>query len=259
MQKSVGIVMTYFNRKKLLYNTLKSIDEGDHPDKILIVDDCSTDGDDITCFETDTIKVLRLENKTWLNTCMAFNYGFKEMDTDVIILQNAECLHVGNVVGYTRENARNNLYLNFSAYSINEALTNRIIAGDDVNDVIYPLQQQEAKWGENGWYNHIKYRPKMFHFCSAITKNDLYSLGGFDERFADGLGFDDDDLVNRIILKNMRIRIVSRPIVVHQHHVAYFQEGTIKMKEKMSINNLRTKQNKSQKIFDVKQFNKIYK
>ncbi len=251
--------MTYWNRKRLLANTLKSIAMYDHPIKVIVVDDCSTDGDDIHEFETDNIRIMTMQNKTWLNTCMAFNYAFKEVDTDVVIFQNAECIHIGDVVGHTMLNIKDNVYLNYSCYSINEGMTNRVLAGENITTVINPLNSFECNWGESGWYNHPVFRPKMFHFCSAIMTKDLYALGGFDERFAAGLGYDDDDLVNRIQMKGMEIKMIEDPFVVHQHHKAYFQQGVRKMRQYMRVNWNIEKENQANRIIDVKPFNKVYK
>lgn len=256
--KDVTILMTYFNRKKLLTNTLRSIEKYGHRPKIIIVDDCSTDGDDIKCFEDDRIRVLTLKDKDWMNTCMAFNYGFREVDTEIVIFQNAECVHVGDVVGHALSQMRRNMYLNYSAYSINETLTGRVIAGEPIEEVIQPLNNAEAYWGENGWYNHKEYRPKMFHFCSAIMRKDLHALGGFDERFKRGLGYDDDDLVQRIIRKRMWVHIIDYPFVVHQHHPAYFQDGVRKMRELLALNFHIKRNNHDLKIVDVKPFNTVY-
>ena len=67
-------------------------------------------------------------------------------------------------------------------------------------------------------YNHSKYNPNAFHFCSAITRKDLDDLGGFDERYANGIGYDDMDLIARIRRKGMKVEIVDSPFVVHQAH-----------------------------------------
>ena len=92
-----------------------------------------------------------------------------------------------------------------------------------------------------------------------MMRADLYDIGGFDERFAKGLGYDDDDFVQRIQLKPMSMKIPIRPMVVHQHHVAYFQEGISKMKELMNVNYVIKLRNREQGIVDVKKFNTIYK
>jgi len=74
--------------------------------------------------------------------------------------------------------------------------------------------------GENAWYNHPVRRPVGYHFCSAITANNLKKLNGFDERFMEGIGYDDDDFISRVKLLKLRVDITSNPFVVHQWHAA---------------------------------------
>ncbi len=71
--------------------------------------------------------------------------------------------------------------------------------------------------GEAGWYNHSKYRPNAYHFCTAITKKNMNKLGGFDERFALGIAYDDDELIERV-KSIVEIKFVDDTIVLHQNH-----------------------------------------
>lgn len=246
--------MTYYNRKHQLLNTLRSIK---HDVEIIIVDDGSREEHDISSLSTGNIKVITLKDKAWINPCIAFNTGFANATGDVIIIQNAECIHIGDIVSHVRRFAKNTLYLNYSAYSINEQLTHRIIEGEDVLSVIEPLEQRCVPAnGENGWYNHPVYRPHMVHFCSAITRKDLYDLGGFDERFYDGLGFEDNDLLTRIHKKNMTIRMIENPFVVHQWHEVHFTDNITPY---MELNCRRWEAGKLQKGYNVKPYNTIYK
>jgi hypothetical protein len=43
-------------------------------------------------------------------------------------------------------------------------------------------------------------------------------LGGFDESYAQGVGFDDDDLLFRIQQKGLEVHIVDSPFILHQNH-----------------------------------------
>lgn len=70
-----------------------------------------------------------------------------------------------------------------------------------------------------GWYQHPEFNPRAFHFLSAITKDDLQKIGGFDNNFKNGLWYDDDDLFYRI--KNIcEIEIISPNTVygIHLYH-----------------------------------------
>ena len=78
---SVSIVMAYHNRKALLINTLNTIANGTHPDKIIIVDDASNEDnriEDLVGFRELNIWVFRgePEAKDWHNPCIRFNRGF---------------------------------------------------------------------------------------------------------------------------------------------------------------------------------------
>ena len=42
-------------------------------------------------------------------------------------------------------------------------------------------------------------------------------LGGFDERYAGGIGYDDNDFIARIRAR-MTVEITDSPLVVHQAH-----------------------------------------
>ena len=43
------------------------------------------------------------------------------------------------------------------------------------------------------WYNHPIARPVHYHFCAAIMNDNLKLLGGFNEEFAKGHSFDDNE------------------------------------------------------------------
>ncbi len=257
MNNKISIVAAYWNRKDQLVNTLWSIEQYRHDIEIIIVDDGSTDGVDITGLANDHIRVITLKDKTWINPCIAYNVGFAEATGDVIIIQNAECVHMGDIIGHVDKNITKNAYITYGCFSINEALTKRALAGEDINVLIRPSTNLHIdRWGGTGWYNHTRFRPEMLHFCTAITKEDLYDLGGFDERYANGSAYDDNDFIMRIKRKGMDARIVDNPFVVHQHHKAFYAGDIPTM---MAINE--TVFNSAQKgdYYDVKPFNKYYK
>lgn len=223
----ISIVTAYYNRRQLFFNTLKTIEKSKHKDdiEIIVVDDASKNEhrieDFVDIFDLN-LKIIRIEqaNKWWSNPCMPFNIGFKEATNDVIIIQNPECLHFGDVIDYTLNNIQENIYLNFGCYSVDGKVTNEITKHiNQVGRILNPLNNRAIRAdGDIAWYNHSKFRPHMLHFCSAIMKSDLDDLGGFDERFAKGIGFDDNEFLERIKRKRMDIQIIDRPFVVHQFH-----------------------------------------
>ena len=72
--------------------------------------------------------------------------------------------------------------------------------------------------GVNGWYNHGIYRPCAFHFCSGITRKNLIELNGFDESYANGICYDDNEFLYRINLKGLKIIFENDFKSIHQYH-----------------------------------------
>lgn len=226
--------MAYHNRKDLLSKTLKMLDL--NPNKIfevIVVDDASDEEHRLEdcldfSFETTLVRI-NPEHKTHTNPCVPFNIGFSYARGDKIIIQNPECMHVGDLISRTQK-IKENEYLSFHCYSFNKGLTVQL---DEVNfsknsfqnlsnelsDVIYnklpqvPCETQYAPC----WFNHAVIRPKIYHFASAILKSNLLDLGGFDERFASGIGWDDDELVARIKRKKMNVTFCNEA-VIHLWH-----------------------------------------
>jgi hypothetical protein len=71
--------------------------------------------------------------------------------------------------------------------------------------------------GIDGWYCHPKHRPRPYHFVSAMHTSDLLDMNGFNEEFAQGNCFDDDDFALRAS-NILNVYYVTNPIGVHQWH-----------------------------------------
>jgi GT2 family glycosyltransferase len=229
----ISIVTAYYNRRYLFYNTLKSIEKSSLKDEveIIVVDDASVKMEQIDDFKDKfnlNLKIIKIDKKDkwWINPCIPFNIGFKEASGDVIILQNPECLHNGDIIKTVKDNIQKNVYLNFACYSVDEKVTSKInnLTYNDkyfenVNNILQPITNRGiVRDGECAWYNHPTHRNLNLHFCSAIMKEDLNDLGGFDERYAHGIGWDDNEFIHRIRLKKMNINPILNPFVIHQFH-----------------------------------------
>lgn len=235
----ISVVTAYYNRKKLFIRTLKSMLTyyGQIDFEVIVVDDASDETERLEDLQSDFpfLKVIRLEkqNKWYKNPCIPFNMGFEEVKGDKIIIQNPECFHFGNILEYVEKHLEENVYLSFGCFSLDKTTTNSehlLFNRKNIENLISDNNLTFVKNGDLGWYNHSKFRPQAYHFCAAITKHDLYDLGGFDERYAKGVGYDDDDFVWRIKQKKMKIKFVDDVIVLHQNHYNY-SENKIKAEE----------------------------
>ena len=101
-------------------------------------------------------------------------------------------------------------------------------------DEIQKLLPIDVNDNSLNWYCHKIFRPRAFHFCCAIAREDLADLNGFDERYANGIEMDDVEFLTRIIRKKMNIIFINI-IVIHQSHVPfYYLRKDLKEKQKVA-------------------------
>ena len=218
--------MAYYNRKNLLDKTIESIEKSNVKDyEIIVVDDASDIP--LVCEKAHVIRI-EPKDKWYHNPCIPFNIGFRQAKGDIILIQNPECYHVGDILSYVENNIKENTYLTFGCYAINVMETEALHRGimPRIGNYIF-AKNSSIKREYNGWYNHSVHRPVAYHFCSAITKSDMFALGGFDERYANGVAFDDNEFIRRI-KRTMDVKIIHPPFTIHQYH-HHFQYEDIKV------------------------------
>lgn len=214
-QMKISIVLTYYQRIKQLLNTLESFNQYNPNDfNVIIVDDDSPDDINLSGYPYDII-ILKMSDKKSsrrINPGPAYNTGFIEainQGSDVIIIQNAECCHMGDIIGAVKNNITDKKYIAFGCYALSK----------DQNIDFKALNMRTATHnGDSAWYNHSRYRPEALHFCTAITVKDLKKINGFDERFAFGIGFDDNYFIWQIKTAGLQVHFIDDPYVFHQYH-----------------------------------------
>lgn len=225
----ISIVTAYYNRKRLFLRTLESIQRQITDFKLevelIVVDDGSTTDqrleDVVERFPFMNIVRLEPENKWYRNSCVPFNCGFEYATGELVVIQNPECFHYGNILEFVNINGQKGKYLSFACFSLDKNTTDtESLFYDPLNlkQLIKTHDRVVQHDGDLGWYNHSIHRPAAYHFCSAIHRDDLFALGGFDERYARGIGFDDDEFVHRIKSKPLEIQFADQEIVLHQNH-----------------------------------------
>ena len=209
----ITIVLHNWNRHELLYKSLESFTKSKYKDfNVLVVDNNSNTP---VVIPDLPFEVFLLEMKTHLKSTSfiaAHNYGFyyalKFINPDIIIMSHSEMYHVGDIIGYVKENLNESNYISFGCYSQGKDET----IGSVIN------AKGASFNGESAWYNHPVYRPVGYHFCSAITAKNMIKLNGFDERLKDGIAYDDDFYLHQVNNLGLKIVITSTPYVIHQWH-----------------------------------------
>lgn len=231
MARKISICMTYFNRPQQLFISLRTMEPYvDEDVDIIVVDDASTDEKLFAKRITDqfkhrmNIQVLHIEpkEKTWINPCVPYNKGFALAKGEIVIIQNAETIHMGDCISYIRNNLSEKNYLSFSCYASTKRQHSLFTSMQacEKEKLEAKIYEVVAPFNAGEWYNHPKYKPAGFHFLTAITKKNLDKIGGFNEVFADGYCFDDNEFLWRIRKSGIHVEIVSTEhgYAIHQWH-----------------------------------------
>ena len=207
----VGVVMTYYNRNAQLINTLNSFLQYNPQEFfVVVVDDGSPQDIKLPQRMPFAVYIIKMREKYWTNPEPAYNAGINyalKQCADIIILQNAECMHTMDMLTPAKQ-VTDETYITFGCYSQGKDE----VPGEVINNKGATFD------GESAWYNHPIYRPVGYDFCSAITASNIRKLNGYDERFSSGIGYGDNYLLARIQMLGLRVLMTASPYVIHQWH-----------------------------------------
>lgn len=217
--RKIVVVMTSFNRKELTDNSINSILRYHYPNRHIIVVD---DGSDIPYkYEHKDVTVIRNEKKQKgvIVQVVAYNLGISvainEMNAEIVILQNAEAYHYGNILYETEVYLKDTNYISYACLSTTKEM---LPINDEKIENHKEIDVAARGDVELGWYNHSIHYPRYYDFCSAITAENLKKLNGFDERFAKHAWYCDDNFIMRVNKLGLKPVIIDTPFVVHQWH-----------------------------------------
>ena len=252
-EQKISIVMGYINRLNQLEITIQTILNSKHKNfEIIIVNDGKEDLNFLISKYSDCrIVIIDNSKKNYINPGMSYNLGIEKASGEIIILQNPECCHIGDILTVCNTLLKPKDYLAFSCYYLDNYKKNNLLENilfeNNENDTDFwniskikkIMNFSHASSNDSilskkhkGWCSHHKYNPNYLHFCTAIYKSDLVNIGCFDVKYKDGICFDDDDLVRKVILNDLNYsyyfisetaEFYTAPIeyscfCIHQHH-----------------------------------------
>lgn len=130
------------------------------------------------------------------NPSTAFNEGVQASNGGILILTNPECKHSCDILS--------ELDKEFS---------------ESINTYVICACMSLKKDGSfHMWYQHSKERNEKYHFCSAISKENYYRAGGFNDAYTSGYGYDDNSFRDRVLRLNGPVSVRDDLVVIHQWH-----------------------------------------
>lgn len=197
-----SIVITARNRAPLLRATLESIARQKFPSlEVIVVEDGRDNGEtEEACVRYGAQYFLRKNrpNVPYSNPAVPVNIGLRRARGEVIILQNAECVHAGPDVieqMVAPHRTRKNL-------------------------AVFPAISARTPEGQHWhWYVHSKLDagPRPFFFCGSVRREIVHRLRGLDEDFK-FYGWDDDDFAGRLATEGVEFSFRDDVVVHHQWH-----------------------------------------
>lgn len=199
-----SFIMPYYDRADQLINTLNSYsiwyDGRNDYEVILVLDREKTTKEQLIAldkiFDSFYGKVcLRLVeyHKPVVNPAPLFNLGASFAFGKNFVLTNPECKHEVDILS------------GFDQYEFNREY------------VVCACRSERKDGSFHKWFSHSKEAKTFYHFCSCISKEDYFAIGGFDEAFSDGYCFEDNDFLLRA---SLYCNVIARDdlVVTHQWH-----------------------------------------
>lgn len=194
IEKKISIVMAYYNRKEQLITTFDTIKLSSYSNfEVIIVDDTSNDEnrlEDIIDNYNFTIKLIRIEpiNKTWINSCIPYNIGIQNAIGDIIILQNPEVCHIGDILTYVNKYMKEDQYISFSCYALpdffyNDKLKTIVKNKGDRNEIMNLINEIDYSKFVFDWKYYIdQYEDTRQIQNEKEAKNHWNEIGNLERR-----------------------------------------------------------------------------
>lgn len=204
-----SIVMPYYSRATQLHRTLESFalhyqSRSDY--EVVVVEDEKNIFDDkehaklmmvVGAFAGRVpVMVVPSHYSDCWNPAPLFNRGVQMTAGDYVVLTSPECLHKSDVLHGLDDEFRK----------------------DHLAYVVCACECIRPDGKHHAWYQHSVHRNARYHFCSAMAKELYLAVGGFDAKYALGIGYDDDDFIRRVEHADVKVVVRDDLHVQHQLH-----------------------------------------
>lgn len=145
-------------------------------------------------FNTRIVKLERPEEYIF-NPAPHYNQGAITARGKFLIITNPECRHTMDILSTFDDifQENNDAYIVCACYNDN------------------PFR----------WWQHTQLNTMNegeYHWCTAINKNNYFTIGGFDEIYKDGIAFEDRDFKYKIQQSKLKMIVRDDLVVCHQSH-----------------------------------------
>lgn len=198
MSCEVSIVIVSYKRPHLLKWALLSLAKQAIPFsfEVLVINDGIKDETEEVCNQyKEKLNINYLftgernstEETKWRVPGFALNIGAKQVTGQVMILADAEMFHLNDTITQLTQPVLDNPKL----------LSIPIVRDDTDSSFLNYVINHEGSFDPNSYDNYPALN-RCLPFFMAVNRDEFISIGGYDEDFI-GIGYDDNDLINRML------------------------------------------------------------
>lgn len=233
----VSIILPYFERPEVLAITLRSFQTlySESQIEIVIVDDGSHPEmkPRLPAEFTLPTKLVTILNKDGINPCTPINIGVAEASSELILLTSPEIVHTESIfIAMDNSGVGKNECLFFNVFALTDNDINLRLISSESHKAFMEIytsfeSELEKNLGRNGyswsniygsWYCHPDYRKTDLNFLSLMRRSSFLEVGGFDERYRKGSGFDDNEFRRRMLSYGFKFRYQGSSAAIHLIH-----------------------------------------
>jgi glycosyltransferase involved in cell wall biosynthesis len=207
-----SVIITSFKRANLLKHTLESICVN-YPKidfEIIIINDGIEDDTENVCnLYKDKLDIKyyftgqrNLDKETWRCPSIPINYGVSKSNGDIIILSCAEMFQINDCIDLLSNPLIENPNL----------MTIPIIDDDDGN-FLKMLEEKDY----NQTLNLSVLKNNYLPFLMGVSRKKFLEIRGYDEEFSNGIGFEDNDFIDRM-RSNGCVTLQTGARAIHLYH-----------------------------------------
>lgn len=231
-----SIIMPYYNRPEIRFafdSFIKFYSERDDFEIIISEDTKNRDNverhqklNDIINKYSEKLKItLILDPCVAINPATRYNRGVEVAKGSILIITNPETPHTMDIFKELDMVDFSNTYIVCACSAMH-------------------LVEDKGNFFDNEhkfymWYQHTVHRNANFHFCTAISKENYNKIGGFDEGYSKGLGFDDNNFVKRVEVGGLKIVPRDDLVTYHIEHSRVHEIGNEAASKLYRLNELR--------------------
>lgn len=215
----ISVIMAYFQRPEHLHTTLDSYAHfyADGPEfEVVIVDDSSADPQELPRVVEGYPFPIRTEyldrrHLSLRNPGPVMNRAVELARAPLLALTNPENMHCGPVLRDALTRAAERTYVVYGCRTLK-------LRPAGFREALADLDALTDWETAGGWYQHGTIFNRLLHFMSVIRAEDYRAIGGFDSRYDDGVGYDDNDFAEQVVAAGFDVVTVDDPFVAHQAH-----------------------------------------